>query len=324
MSKRSLFWGQASGKLGEAVYYRAGGEQRTRTWVPKIKNPKSKAQATQRCLFMNMVAEFRAFKKFVQFGFIKRTASQSAFNAFVKDNFGSNVWVSNGDDVSRAEFHGHDMRLSNGTIPIDTSLEYIEQKNQFDSGSENVATFVFSYPVAAFEVPTAMQNNINRGADIYRYLTSDGNTLNLPSEFTLIIAYAMPGTEGACAYLFAVDCSAESTDQIRCIQQAQGKAAVTADQASKLLVLAGGEAVEGDTNKNLTNVLGIAVSDAIQKTGEFAVALMIRYKTANGYDVTTSQLYASELFKESMNTFKLGSEYADSIIASYTDTSNTL
>ena len=29
MSKRSLFWGHGSGKLGEAVYYRAGGEQRT-------------------------------------------------------------------------------------------------------------------------------------------------------------------------------------------------------------------------------------------------------------------------------------------------------
>lgn len=324
MSKRSLFWGQASGKLGEAVYYRAGGEQRTRTWVPKIKNPKSKAQATQRCLFMNMVAEFRAFKKFIQFGFIKRTASQSAFNAFVKDNFGSNVWVSSGSDVSASEFHGYNMRLSNGTIPIDTSLEYTEQKNQFDRGSENVATFAFSYPVASFEVPVAMQNNINKGADLYRYLTSDGNMLNLPSEFTLIIAYAMPGSEGACAYLFAVDCSAESTDKVRCIQQAQGKAPVTADEASKLLVLSGGEAAEGSTNKKLTNVSGIAVSDAIQKTGEFAAALMIRYKTANGYDVTTSQLYGSEQFNESMDSFKLGSEFADSIIAGYTDTSNTL
>jgi len=324
MSKRSLFWGQASGKLGEAVYYRAGGEQRTRTWVPKIKNPKSKAQATQRCLFMNMVAEFRAFKKFIQFGFIKKAANQSAFNAFVKDNFGSNVWVSSGSDVSVSEFHGYNMELSNGTIPIDTSLEYAEGKNQFDNGSENVAQFIFSYPVAAFETPVAMQNNINKGADLYRYLTSDGNMLNLPSEFTLIIAYAMPGTEGACVYLFAVDCSAESTDQVRCIQQAQGKAPVTADEASKLLVLAGGEAVEDSTNKKLTNVLGIAVSDAIQKTGEFAAALMIRYKTANGYDVTTSQLYGSDQFKESMDLFKLGSEFANSIVAGYTDTSNTL
>lgn len=324
MSKRSLFWGQASGKLGEAVYYRAGGEQRTRTWVPKIKNPKSKAQATQRCLFMNMVAEFRAFKKFVQFGFIKRTANQSAFNAFVKDNFGSNVWVSSGSDVSASEFHGYNIKLSNGSIPIDTSLEYTEGKNQFDRASENVAQFVFSYPVAAFEAPVAMQNNINKGADLYRYLTSDGNMLNLPSEFTLIVAYAMPGTEGACAYLFAVDCSEKSTDQVRCIQQAQGKAPVTANEASKLLVLAGGEAVNDSTNKKLTNVLGIAVSDAIQKTGDFAAALMIRYKTANGYDVTTSQLYGSEQFNESMDSFKLGSEFADSIIAGYTDTSNTL
>ena len=59
MSKRSLFWGQASGKLGEAVYYRAGGEQRTRSYVAKIKNPKTRAQALQRTKFNNMVAVFR-------------------------------------------------------------------------------------------------------------------------------------------------------------------------------------------------------------------------------------------------------------------------
>ena len=41
MSKRSLFWGKASGKLGEAVFYRAGGTQRTRTYVKNVKNPKS-------------------------------------------------------------------------------------------------------------------------------------------------------------------------------------------------------------------------------------------------------------------------------------------
>lgn len=59
MSKRSLFWGQASGKLGEAVYYRAGGEQRTRAYARKIKNPKTRAQALQRTKFNNMVAVFR-------------------------------------------------------------------------------------------------------------------------------------------------------------------------------------------------------------------------------------------------------------------------
>lgn len=324
MSKRSLFWGQASGKLGEAVYYRAGGEQRTRTWIPKIKNPKTKAQATQRCLFMNMVAEFRAFKKFVQLGYIKKTASQSAFNAFIKDNFGSSVWVANGSDVALGEFHGYNMQLSNGTIPINTSLEYANASSQWDNAASKVAQFKFSYPVSEFVVPVDVENYINKGSDLYRYLTSNGNMLNLPTDFTVIVAYAMPGNEGACAYLFAVDCSADSTDVLHVIQQAQGKAAVTSDEVKKLLVLAGGTPDPKNTNTKLLNVEGLAISDAIQQNGEFAAALMIRYKTANGYDVTTSQLYASESFKESMDMFKLGSEFADSIITSYTDTSNTL
>lgn len=324
MSKRSLFWGQASGKLGEAVYYRAGGEQRTRTWVPTIKNPKSKAQATQRCLFMNMVAEFRAFKKFVQFGFVKKATNQSAFNAFVKDNFSSNMWVANGSDVSLGEFHGYNMKLSNGAIPIDTSLEYVDASNQWDAGAPKIAQFKFGYPVDEFVVPVEVENYINKGSDLYRYLTAGGNTLGLPSEFTLVIAYAMPGNEGACAYLFAVDCSAESTDVLHVIQQAQGKAAVTAAEVKKLLVLAGGTPDSTATDTKLLNVEGIAISDAIQQSGEFAASLMIRYKTANGYDVTTSRLYGSDSFKESMDLFKLGTEYADSVIAGYTDVSNTL
>ena len=38
MSKGSLFWGNARGRLGQSVFYRAGGEQRNRTYVAKIKN----------------------------------------------------------------------------------------------------------------------------------------------------------------------------------------------------------------------------------------------------------------------------------------------
>ena len=83
MSKRSLFWGQASGKLGEAVYYRAGGEQRTRSYVAKIKNPKTRAQALQRTKFNNMVAVFRGTSVFVKSLFKAEKSSQSPSNSTI-------------------------------------------------------------------------------------------------------------------------------------------------------------------------------------------------------------------------------------------------
>lgn len=86
MSKGSLFWANASGKLGESVFYRAGGEQRNRTYVKNIKNPKTLAQAEQRLSMLNFSAGFRALKPILAQSFTNRPANQSGFNAFVKAN----------------------------------------------------------------------------------------------------------------------------------------------------------------------------------------------------------------------------------------------
>lgn len=86
MSKNSLFWGNASGKLGETVFYRAGGEQRNRTYVKNIKNPKTLAQAEQRLAMLNFAAGFRLMAPILRYSFPNRPANLSGFNAFVKAN----------------------------------------------------------------------------------------------------------------------------------------------------------------------------------------------------------------------------------------------
>lgn len=86
MSKGSLFWANARGKLGESVFYRAGGEQRNRTYVAKIKNPKTLAQAEQRLSMLNFSSGFRALRSLLAFSFPNRPSNQSGFNAFVKAN----------------------------------------------------------------------------------------------------------------------------------------------------------------------------------------------------------------------------------------------
>lgn len=81
MSKRNLFWGKGSGKLGELVLYRAGGVQRARTYVSEIKNPKSPLQMAQRVKMANVCGFFRSARPFLEKSFTNRPVRQSGFNA---------------------------------------------------------------------------------------------------------------------------------------------------------------------------------------------------------------------------------------------------
>lgn len=81
MSKRNLFWGKGSGKLGEIVLYRAGGVQRARTYISEVKNPKSPLQMAQRVKIANVCGFFRAARPFLEKSFTNRPVRQSGFNA---------------------------------------------------------------------------------------------------------------------------------------------------------------------------------------------------------------------------------------------------
>lgn len=91
MAKNSMFWGQASGKLGEAVLYRSGGQERSRAYVATIKNPRSAGQALSRSSMANLCSAFRQLKPLLSQSFPDRPTVQSAWNAFVKANKTSNI-----------------------------------------------------------------------------------------------------------------------------------------------------------------------------------------------------------------------------------------
>lgn len=81
MSKSNMLLGLAKGKVGDLVFYRDGGEQRTRTRVIP-KNPRTEAQMTQRVKLANVMPIFRAFAPWIRESFSSRRANQSGFNAF--------------------------------------------------------------------------------------------------------------------------------------------------------------------------------------------------------------------------------------------------
>lgn len=322
MSKRSLFWGQASGKLGEAVYYRAGGEQRTRTWIPKIKNPKTKAQATQRCLFMNMVAAFRALKPFIQTGSISRKSNQSAFNAFVKDNFGRNNWVAEKSMIEAAEFAGYGFSLANGSLTIDTSLTQTTFTNEKTGGTSRTA-LAFDFVPAKVTSDDEIYMCTYRGSTIYNMLTSNGNPLAFPSEFTLIIAAGIRGNAGAGYYILAVNCSAASTDEMHIVYNPVLLPPLSTDQIHQILSPVGGSFDLEDT-LNYSDATGIGVINVLDDSDTFAASVMIKVKAESGYNVNAAKLFGTTAFQTYADDMKLGSANANAVIASYTGTSNAI
>jgi hypothetical protein len=81
MSKSNMLLGLAKGKVGDLVFYRDGGEQRTRTRVVP-KNPRTFAQQAQRVKIANVGGIFRSAADILRDSFVNRPSNQSGYNAF--------------------------------------------------------------------------------------------------------------------------------------------------------------------------------------------------------------------------------------------------
>lgn len=118
MSKGSLFWANASGKLGESVFYRAGGEQRNRTYVKNIKNPKTKAQMSNRIQMLNLTAIFKELADILRVSFPNRPAKESGFNAFVKANKSATGSVNTGENLDKGIVAPYKYFISKGDLIV--------------------------------------------------------------------------------------------------------------------------------------------------------------------------------------------------------------
>lgn len=182
MAKGSQFWGSASGKLGEQVLYRAGGEQRARAYVKNIKNPKTIAQMRNRIVMGNLVAVFDALRPIIRNSFTNRATNQSGWNAFVKANKHAETPIIdptfNGTGISVP----YDMQISKGNILVPSVQRVM-------SGSLPVWGIPFAFPTSEAEYegmgPLSKSN----------YLDMLG-VLGLPSETKMTIVYAVFGDEG--------------------------------------------------------------------------------------------------------------------------------
>lgn len=87
MSKGSLFFGKASGKLGQIVLSNVKGQQIARAWQPKVANPRTSVQQMQRAKFANAVKFYkRATQNLFKFAFEDKRRTESDYNAFMRHN----------------------------------------------------------------------------------------------------------------------------------------------------------------------------------------------------------------------------------------------
>lgn len=283
MAKRSLFWGQASGKLGETVLYRAGGEQRTRTYVAKIKNPKTLAQVQNRLSMLNFSSIYRALKPILSASFPNRPTNQSGFNAFVKANKKVLSPVIPPDIAKKGLCAPCNMILSEGYLTqFGLSVAEVNAKG-------NVIGLNVNFNLA--KIVDGLSSNdpypVNTAADLDALLTGIG----APSDAKITLVHA------------------EYKDEGWVINTSQFKRGMTDAEISSAAV---GLRLYKNTTAN-TNVIGAGVY-----ADEDMAACIISWTDADGkLQISTSRMIGAESAADYIAQFTQGGEVWQQVLETY-------
>lgn len=350
MSKRSLFWGNASGKLGEAVYYRAGGEQRTRTWVEKIKNPRTSSQATQRCKLNNLTAFYRSVASFIKQVNQPEKASMSAFNQFVKNNSSLNGCVANKSMIDSGYSVPYRFNCSRGDLNVPTRYDNPDGEVSINLESNGVgidistATNPYRFtlseplPLTEFEGTNFADGaGVNArgflyGKEFFQAFAGGNNVYGLPASFALFIVCSRYADEGFVSWVMGVECSADSNDQLHLIASSNNAAVEIGDPSAYLRPINGtltkGTAsspmkLEGTTMYYLQN--GDVNTDSY--SDDFC-GLCVAYRDEKGIHASPCNLimpaFRDGTPDETVSQFFPMGEVGRTILSEYTTATNTL
>lgn len=320
MSKRSLFWGHGSGKLGEAVFYRAGGEQRTRAYTSIVKNPRTYAQALQRTKLNNMVGAFKDLKVVVE-SYIKPTkSSQSPFNAFFAENWKRNRWVESPEELGNNEGIAAGFIVSNGELGINTECTPSEFTLSSKNPSEKKWGFYLPLPVAtdvALGSDDAEKGYVlSNGRALHEALTFGGNPLGLPSDFYLTVIESSSGVTSVSSYVYTIRCSADNTGGFTCVSYPANPGAPSADALKKVVTLAGGKVDEAHKAEGATGLVFGAVKSSEPDLSN-GIAVIISYSSPDGFQHTKSFMKYSSDLAETVDQFLPNTTTGQEIIGLY-------
>lgn len=317
MSKRSLFWGKASGKLGEAVFYRAGGAQRTRTYVRTVKNPKSYQQALQRTKFNNLVGCFKGMSTAVKSFYTKRASNQTPFNAFFRKNWPLNLWVADKEitGVNEGVFQG--LYVADGDLNIDTTIT-------IESPTLAAPNYCLTWTVPAgnYTIPVGTDSaQIVVGSELYQLLVGETNPYGLPSEFNVTVLQFQQGFASNAAQVFSIRCAADSTDHFKYIQGSPKLPVPTQAQMNRLLFVGDGNVTPPKDSAvgKAVGVSKICIGQQSATEADLAVgaAVVVSFKDASGKRCTRSVVTYGKTLQGIASDYTPSGEVGRSIISQY-------
>lgn len=192
MSKGSLFWGNGRGKLGESVFYRAGGEQRNRTYIKKIKNPKTIAQMTQRILTLNPISMFKNIKPVISDSFTERNANQSSYNKFVQENSSAKKFFITKAMLDQNMCVPYGAVIAKGSLGLNLEPQFIMQTTGVEEQGFAVFDCLFdASKLSDFTGLSTTGANALSGDTLVRVLRETA-VVDLPTTFTLVFVEAVP------------------------------------------------------------------------------------------------------------------------------------
>lgn len=191
MSKGSLFFANASGKLGETVFYRSNGEQRNRTYIRNVKNPKTESQMKNRIQLSNWAAMYRRLKPILSKTFVNKKVTESGFNALVRANKSRLRYAISKDMLEKCSYIPVGARVSSGSIVCNVEPKQIALTDPSEQGTPPK---YFTQLLSVNETELSLAANMLptdhlRGKDIYTLMTANGNPMQLPAEFKVVVLY---------------------------------------------------------------------------------------------------------------------------------------
>ena len=324
MSKRSLFWGNGSGKLGEAVFYRAGGDQRTRTYIKTVKNPKSYQQALQRTKFNNLVGCYKGISTAVQSFFTNRASNQSPFNAFFKQNFPVNLWVADKEITGVNEGVYEGMYVSNGNFNFDTTLT---PRNSDVADTDFY--LALEIPESGCEIPINIpQESVRLGKQMYQLLVGDTNPSGLPAEFNFTVILIQQGFAAQGAQVFTMRCAADSEEHFRFVQGSPRLEVPGQSFMDNLVTFMHGTVTASTASAagSWTGVkrLGIGPKAIAEKDIDCGAAVVISFKDSAGKQCTKSTIFYGQALTTTARDYLPTGSAGQSIVSQYQTISNLI
>lgn len=323
MSKRSLFWGQASGKLGEAVYYRAGGEQRARTWISRIKNPKSVAQAANRISMLNLVSAFKSLKPIIREGFPLRPVKQSGFNAFVSANKNILASACSKEMLDNAICAPAGMYISKGDIPINTELVVRDHTDPFGASQQAKWGFVpTSLTLSNDKIPVetlpAGEIAVDTSGKVWAILHGSDNPMGLPGVFKVTVVlstmdYFGTLSDGWQPSFITIEAKQNGTDSWVYTGNATNRTKV-----GMYLADATPSPEETPTTVKVESVFVGPIQSSKNLVDANICALIISYTNAGKIATTTSQIFAGDNNNDAFASFRPGGELYEWVLNEYT------